>query len=180
MDILAHMLWTNYGTRVVNKKLIKKKKEPIKIIPMMIWSIFPDLFAFGIPTTIAIFLSLWTRDFNWKLLLDHHLASGFLLSDLPKFLYQFSHSLVIWFLVFSLVWIIAKKPQLLLFGWLFHILIDIFSHSVDFYPTPIFFPISNWHFAYGIRWSNPYFMLVNYSLIVIVGIYLYIKEKKKI
>ncbi len=180
MDILAHMLWTNYGARPLNKKLTKNKQKPIPVIKAMLWSIFPDMFAFGIPIVIVLFISLSTDVFNLNTLLDHHSASSSFIIDLPAYLYQFSHSLVIWALVFTLVWIIWRKPQLVLLGWAFHICLDIFSHSADFYPTPIFFPISDYHFLYGIRWSNPYFMIINYSLIVGVGLYFYLTRNKNV
>jgi len=179
MDILAHMIWTNYGSRSLNKKLKKKNKKTINIKMAMFWSIFPDIFAFGIPMLIMFFVSIFSGNFNIKSLLNHHLASNILVVDLPSYLYQFSHSIIIWVLIFILVWIIWKKPYYVLFGWAFHIFIDIFSHEILFYPTPFLFPISEWVFPYGVKWNNPYFMIVNYSLIAILAVYFYLTRSKK-
>jgi hypothetical protein len=93
MDILAHMLWTNYGARAVNKKLEKKKGPLISL------------------------------------------------------------------------------------GWALHILIDIPSHAATFYPTPFLFPISNYRFTHGISWSNKWFMIINYSLLLLVSLYFFNRKK---
>ncbi len=179
MDILAHMLWTNYGLKPINAKRKVNKLKKINVGHSMLWSIFPDLFAFGIPTIIAVVASIFSSKFSLNTFFIHHTTPNLFSLDLPAYLYQYSHSLIIWIIVFGILWIIRKKPYLALFGWLLHICIDIFSHAPDFYPTPIFFPISNIHFMHGIRWNNPYFMIINYSLIAIVGAYFYIIKRKE-
>lgn len=170
MDILAHMLWANYGARVVNKKLQKNSKRSIKLPEITFWGVFPDLFAFGIP----LFLSI-----------PKIIQTGFILERPSSFgisavLYQYSHSLVIWLIVFSIVWIFFKKPRLELFGWALHILIDIPSHSGTFFPTPFLFPISDYRFLNGISWGNTTFMIINYSLLLLVSIYFFFLKKNKI
>jgi hypothetical protein len=174
MDILAHMLWTNYGNRRANKLLEKKKKSPINIWWTTFWGVFPDLFAFGIPLIIAIFLFMFNGDFSVFPSIHGSASDG-----LSMNLYHFSHSLIIWVFVFGIVWFIFKHPRLELLGWLLHILIDIPSHAADFYPTPFLFPISNYHFTHGISWRNPWFMIINYSLLIIVSICFYISKKNR-
>ena len=178
MDILAHMLWTNYGTRGSNKILAKKKKPLLHVWWTTFWGVFPDLFAFGIPFIITLSAMLISGHFSVSFFIPS--AHGSPAFGLPMNLYHYSHSLVIWGLVFGVVWIIFKHPRLELLGWLLHILIDIPSHAANFYPTPIFFPISNYHFTHGIAWRDPWFMIINYSLLIIVSIYLYLSRKKSI
>ncbi len=168
MDILAHMLWANYGAQAGNLKLKKEKKPLINLTWVTFWSVFPDLFAFAIPIVIAI---------------PAIIMNGFNLTrpdmfGLPATLYQYSHSLVLWAIIFIFVWILAKRPRLELLGWLLHILIDIPSHSATFYPTPFLFPISEYRFKDGISWSNTTFMIINYSLLLIVSLYIFRKNKK--
>lgn len=168
MDILAHMLWANYGARVGNKKLEKKKKPLISLGWVTFWGVFPDLFAFGIPMVLAI---------------PNFIKNGFSMGrpevfGLPANLYQYSHSLVIWAAVFCIMWIIFKRPRLALLGWALHILIDIPSHSATFYPTPFLFPISEYRFVDGISWANPWYMIINYSLLLIVTLYFFLSKKK--
>lgn len=168
MDILAHMLWANYGARQANKSLIKKGKRIIKLPEVTFWSVFPDLFAFGIPLILSIPVLI---------------QNGFILERPSAFgisatLYQYSHSIVLWAVVFVLVWIWSKRPRLELFGWALHILIDIPSHSATFYPTPFLFPISEYRFVDGISWGNTWFMIINYTLLLVVSLYLFTRKQK--
>lgn len=175
MDILAHTLWTNYGTRTANALSKSKRRPPIHVGWATFFGIFPDLFAFTIPFLIALY-SIATGAVSVGSFGSHHMpVAGF---NLASFLYQFSHSLVIWALVFVLVWVLARRPRFELFGWLLHILIDIPSHAVSFYPTPFLFPISEYRFPYGVSWGNKYFMIINYSLLLVVSIYMIMAKKK--
>lgn len=176
MDILAHMLWANYGARAGNVKLKKKNKPLINLGWVTFWGVFPDLFAFTIPFCIAIFGSIFGGQSLNTMRSHHVLAGGF---DIASFLYQYSHSLVIWAMVFIIFWIVSKRPRLELLGWALHILIDIPSHAGSFYPTPFLFPISDWKFLHGIPWSNKWYMIINYSLLLIASLYFFVWRKKK-
>ncbi len=168
MDVLAHMLWANYGARVGNKTLEKKKKPLIRLAWATFWGVFPDLFAFGVPLALAI-PGIIGGDYTF----GRHQAFG-----LPATLYQYSHSIVIWATVFIIVWVILRRPMFALLGWALHILIDIFSHSGTFYPTPFLFPISDYKFLYGIPWSNTWYMIINYSLLLVVTLYFFTRRKR--
>lgn len=161
------MLWANYGARAGNKKLEKKKKPLINLGWVTFFGVLPDLFAFGIPMILAapsIIANGLSRN-------SHHFG-------ISSTLYQYSHSIVIWAIVFAIVWIIYKRPRLELLGWALHILIDIPSHAATFYPTPFLFPISDFKFLYGISWSNKWYMIINYSLLLIVTLYFLSKKRK--
>lgn len=178
MDILAHTLWANAGARGVNSLRAKKGKPKI-IHPGWtgFWGVFPDFFAFTIPFILVIFRVI-TGELSLSSFGEHHVpVAGF---DLAAYLYQYSHSLVVWAAVFIIVWIISKRPRWELLGWALHILIDIPSHVIDFYPTPFLFPISEYRFPYGIQWSNMWYMIINYAALVGVwGFILVSKFKKK-
>lgn len=178
MDIFAHTLWANAGARAANTAFQRKGKS-IRISPGWtgFWGMFPDFFAFTIPFLLGFYQLLWgtgsLSDFS-----HHRLSAGGF--DIAAYLYQYSHSLVIWFGVFIVVWIIKKRPQYELFGWALHILIDIPSHAINFYPTPFLFPISEYRFPYGISWSNTWYMLINYTLLATIwGSILISKFKQK-
>jgi hypothetical protein len=176
MDILAHTLWANAGARGANK-LREKKGKPKLMSPAWtgFWGVFPDLFAFTIPFILVIFRVI-TGELSLSSFGEHHVpVAGF---DLAAYLYQWSHSLVIWAAVFIIVWIISKRPRWELLGWALHILIDIPSHVIDFYPTPFLFPISEYRFPYGIQWSNMWYMIINYAALVGVWIWIIVKKRK--
>ena len=98
------------------------------------------------------------------------------LSEIPNWvftLYDFSHSLIIALFFVLIVYKINKNFSFPMLAWPFHILIDIFTHSREYFPTPIFWPISDYRFD-GIPWSNPYVFLLN-----VIGIFLIFIYRKK-
>lgn len=166
MDILAHTLWANAAAREANAISKKKKKKlHINVAWAAFWGVFPDFFAFTIPFIIALYNAVF-GGVSLSAMRGHHaLVGGF---DIASFLYQYSHSIIVWAFVFCVVWFFAKRPRYELLGWLLHILIDIPSHALSFYPTPFLFPISDYRFPYGVQWSNMWYMLINYSLTALV------------
>lgn len=175
MDVLAHTLWTNAGARAGNK-LAKKKGGKFKVSVgwAAFWGVFPDFFAFTISFVIAFYNIISTGQSFYSM--RPTAASSF---DLAAYLYQFSHSLVIWAFVFLAVWYFSKRPRFELLGWALHILIDIPSHAIGFYATPFLFPISEYRFPYGVAWSNTWYMIINYSALAFVWTRIAIKKIRK-
>ncbi len=175
MEILAHTLWTTAGVKKLNNDNNKLKNKPISYFWASFWGVFPDLFAFTIPFIYSFYRVLIKGETFGSFATRHQVADGF---NLAHTLYQYSHSLVIFIIVFFLVWIILKRPYLAMLGWSLHILLDIPSHSISFFPTPFLFPISDYNFPYGIAWSTPWFMIINYIIIIIIWSFLLIKRAK--
>jgi hypothetical protein len=63
-----------------------------------------------------------------------------------------------------------------LLGWWSHIVIDIFTHSADFYAAPVLYPITQRGFD-GIAWNTPWFMVLNYVALACTGLWLFKKIK---
>ena len=92
------------------------------------------------------------------------------ISTLPKWLfaaYNMTHSFVMFIFVFILVYLITKKWFWPLTAWAIHIVTDIPTHSTRFFPTPFLWPSSDYVFN-GISWATPWFMLLDYSALLIV------------
>lgn len=182
MDIFAHALWANAGARKLNQMGEKKGRRKFSIVWATFWGVFPDLFAFGWPFALRIFAvlsgSLALANFFQRppLAEESALRNGFALVGK---LYPYSHSLIIFVAVFLLVWLVFRRPVFALLGWGLHILIDIFSHSIEFYPTPFLFPVSDWRFPYGVSWGGQTFMIINYFLLLLVFIYFTIAKIRK-
>ena len=176
MDILAHGLWAGAAAKGLNKKRVGK---PLSFWKTAFWGIFPDLFAF-------------TLGFAW--LFGNLIFGGMSFSDLPRpgeiepaaqdtlpifrltsLLYSISHSAVIFFIVFGIIFLILRRPIWELGGWFIHILLDIPTHSYQFYPTPFLWPLSGWKFD-GFSWGTPWFLVLNYSVIVVA--YLLLRKKR--
>ena len=181
MDILAHALWSAWPFRLANLRNKNAGKKRFNLWLPAFWGVFPDLFAFTIPFLWIIF-GLLTGSFSFaniptpdslEPIANHHIVF-----QLANVMYSMSHSLIIFSLIFLAVCLIFRKPVWVMLTWLMHILIDIPSHSYKFYPTPIFWPFSDWKFD-GISWTNGWFMAINYSSLVIIYALAFYYEKKR-
>jgi hypothetical protein len=171
MDIFAHAIWTNVLARVAKRQQEKRHARLVSLAWATFWGVFPDLFAFTIPFIIGI-VHMITQT-------GEGFGRSAIATGIAPILYQYSHSLVIWAVVFGVTWVVSKRPRWELLGWALHILIDIPSHANGFYLTPVFFPISGWKFTHGVSWGNPIYMMVNYSLMLIAWISIVILKRKK-
>lgn len=178
MDIIAHSLWTAAVAKAANKK----KSKPLNVWLAAFWGIFPDLFAFAIPFTfmlLAVFHGqAHLTDFGPHLVAKDIPKTITHWIDVAEGLYNISHSLIVFLLFFAFGSGLLKRPFYEMLGWLLHILIDIPTHKIDLFPTPVFWPLSNWHFTHGVSWGTWHFQLINYSLMAVVFLGLWFWRKK--
>lgn len=176
MDVFSHGLWSGAVYKAINLKT----KKPLKVWLAVFWGVAPDVFAFAISFSWLL----------WKLFSGEmspaeipppeeaepiqHTMPLFQLSNL---LYSMSHSLFMFFLIFSIVFLLFRRPVWEMGAWLIHILIDIPTHSYKFFPTPFLWPISDWKFD-GFSWGTPWFIIINYSAIIII--YFILRRKNKL
>jgi len=144
MDILAHFLWT-LGIFFKQKKawlfgIIGFLPDLISFGPHFVYNIAFNGFKFGKPDINTI-------------------------PDYIMTMYNLTHSLIVFLIVFAIVYFFFKEYVLFLLPWVIHILIDIPTHSKAFFPTPFLWPISGF-MVDGISWGAPWFMITNYSLLV--------------
>lgn len=180
MDIFAHGLWAGAAFKAINRKI---KPTRINVRLSVFWGIFPDLLAF----TPGFSWLLWNVLSGSLSISSLHRPSGvepaphdgLLIFRITSTLYNISHSALVFILIFGLVFLIFRRPVWELSGWLLHILMDIPSHSYRFYPTPFLWPVSGWKFN-GYSWGQPWFMVLNYSAIIIAYILLHKNKKPNI
>lgn len=176
MDVISHGLWAAAAAKTANEKVLKK---PISIKWATFWGFMPDVFAFA-PLFIWLFYGLISGGINYSEIPKpeegHQMPADWSIAKLTLVLYSISHSLFIFIPVFFVIFLIYKKPQWVMCGWLFHILIDIPTHSYEFYPTPFLWPISDFK-VNGFSWGHPWFLIVNYALLIIVYWILWRKNK---
>ena len=152
MDTLSHAL---YGKGLFGYKKYRWYS--------FFFGVIPDIFSFGI---YFVYLFLFS-DFKF---------GRPTIDELPFWvydLYDISHSMVTASIFILIAYKINKD-----FAWPMHIIVDFFTHSIDVFPTPIFWPISDFRFD-GIPWSNPYILGTNFILIFLIFIYRW-KTKPKI
>ena len=87
-----------------------------------------------------------------------------LIGLLTDHLHCILHSAVVAGAVTLLLWGVVGGFWIPLLGWWSHIIIDVFTHSSDFYPSPVFYPFTQWGFD-GLAWNTPWFMVLNYALL---------------
>ena len=150
MDTLSHALW--------GKGLFGYRKYRWY---SFLFGALPDLFSFGIYFIHSIFFS------------SSPVMGRPTRSEIPEWvysLYDISHSLVIASVIIFIVYKINKEFAFPMLAWPAHIILDFFTHSIEFFPTPILWPISDFKFD-GIPWSNPIIFFTNVLLIFLLFIY---------
>lgn len=154
MDIISHALWTN----LIFKELPTEQRSLA-----VFFGVTPDLISFSFITLKTFFRKTM-----------HFVSPA--LSSFPKYVFRFydvTHSLVVWLGIFLILKLLGMDWWVVVFyAWGLHILLDIFTHTSSFFPTPILWPFSRFHFS-GINWSNKWFMLFNYALIVFMYLVFY-------
>ena len=79
--------------------------------------------------------------------------------------------------VMVILWRLVKPFPWYVLAWPLHILMDIFTHRREFLPTPFLWPVSTWAFP-GISWAEPWFMIVNYSIMLTVLVVILVSRRR--
>ena len=167
MDVIAHALWAGAGVALLRRRRPVTARTALltvvlavlpdipHLLPVLLWQMFADgsfaaLFGHAVAVPgqeppVAPAVEFWS----------HHLHCVF-------------HSAVVAGVVTALAWVFLRKLWVPLLGWWSHILIDVFTHSVDYYPSPVLYPFTRAGFD-GIAWNSPWFMVLNY--LVLAGVY---------
>ena len=181
MDILSHGLWAV----IVGKLYKQKSKRKCSLRWAFFWGIFPDVCAFT-PAFLWLIAMLLGGNIVGFPLQEPAGQDSLPIFRLTSIIYNFSHSVVI-FLAIAMIIVLLKYGYtkstknllpLSLLGWPLHILMDIPTHSYRFFPTPFLWPLSSWKFN-GFSWAQPWFMVVNYTAIIILLVVLWRKKKKQ-
>ncbi len=189
MDIISHGFWAATVYKAANKNNNQSRlRQKSNFLLFVFWSILPDVVSFGLLFLwFAIIIISSGFDFS---ILPHHMRTidaneppalmGFTpIFRVTSILYSASHSIIIFSAIFGLFFLLIKSPPWTMLGWFFHILIDIPTHSYQFYPTPFLWPVSGWYF-HGISWGAPWFLILNYSVMVLVYYFFWRKKKKSV
>ena len=151
MDTFSHALW---GKAVFGYRSYKWYPA--------LFGALPDLLSFGVYFIYRVLTNFNQLKFGKPAL-----------SELPDWifsLYNFSHSGIISLLFIGIVYIYNRQLSFAMCAGPLHISIDFFTHSTDYFPTPILWPLSDYRFD-GIPWSEPSVWFTNIGLIVLIFIY---------
>jgi hypothetical protein len=160
MDIVAHGLWAAIGIAALRRQRPVSNADAVAAVGL---AAAPDLAQLLPLIGAALFEGdgwrvLWAYASAmpglepvmapWAALVTHHLHCVL-------------HSAIVAGAVTALVWARTKALWLPLLGWWSHIVIDVFTHSADFYPSPVLYPLTQRGFD-GLAWNTPAFMAANY------------------
>jgi len=163
MDVLSHGLWGG---------IIFGRKNKRNFLISFLIGIAPDVLSFG-PFFLMTLLGLRGRP---------HFSGGppdpALIPSYVSYLYNLTHSLVVFAAVFLILWAVLKRPFWLLWVWGFHILLDIFTHSFEFFPTPLFWPISDFKLD-GWMWGSLWIYLTNVVLLISLYVWFFIVKRRR-
>jgi hypothetical protein len=158
MDILSHGLWGGVAFGRKNRR---------SYWWAFFFGVMPDLFSFG-----PFFLQrLWGHGFEFGR------PDATIIPTYVYELYDVTHSLVTFTVVFVLAWLFLRRPMWVMLAWPFHIIMDIFTHSSAFFPTPFLWPILDYRFS-GISWGHPMIFFPNVLLLALCY-YLWRRSKKQ-
>lgn len=166
MDILAHGLWAGSGVAFAQRRWPVARRVAIATVAM---AVLPDLAQLLPLVGLAVFQGGGTQ-----VLMAYATALPGLEPSLPPMVALVSHHLhcILHSAVVAGVFTVpvAMRAAWLwppLLGWWSHIVIDVFTHSAEFYPVPVLYPFTQRGFD-GLAWNTPWFMAANYLAIAVV------------
>lgn len=137
------------------------------------FGVLPDILSFGI-----YIVGSWIGIFKHPNFSSGRHPDPSMIPDFVHIAYDWTHSLVIFLVVFGIVWIVRQKIYWPMFAWPLHILSDIPTHSGDFFPTPFLWPLSDFH-VYGVSWGHPYIFFPNWILLLTCLYALFLHQRLK-
>lgn len=165
MDILAHGLWVGIGLAAVSWRRPISRRSALLTVGL---AVLPDI----VPLLPVLALTA-AQPGGFATLLAYANAHPGLEPSLPPLVESLSHHLhctlhsaVVAAAVTAAAWVVRRSVWIPLLGWWAHIVIDVFTHSAEFYPSPVLYPFTRAGFD-GIAWNTPWFMLINYAAMAI-------------
>jgi hypothetical protein len=165
MDILSHGLWAGAGAMLLERKvpidrttrwgIVATAVAPdiVPLLPLLAWAL-----ATAAPLETAYLYTVATPATEPALphaltLVIHHLHCS-------------AHSAVVAAAATACAWIVLRCFPMALLGWWSHVLLDIPTHSADYYPVSVFYPLADIGVD-GIAWTQPWFLAANYTLLAL-------------
>ncbi|WP_310568432.1 hypothetical protein [Hydrogenophaga sp.] len=168
MDILAHGLWAGLGLAWAHHARPVNRRTLALTVAL---AVVPDVVQM-LPLLVS---AVWSAD-GWTALKSYTMAlpgheppPSPWLAALTHHLHCVMHSALVAGGVTALLWLWIGRLWIPLLGWWSHIVIDVFTHSADFYPSPVFYPLTDWGFD-GLAWNTPGFMVVNYLALAALAV----------
>lgn len=156
MDVIAHGFWggISFGRRSRNLFLLA-----------FLFGVLPDVIPFA-----YIFLTRFIPD-------------GFRfvpVEEIPSYvysLYNFTHSLIVALLFLLICLLVWRGRGWIVAAWPLHVIFDIFTHDLEFFPTPYLWPFATPLVA-GVSWLNLEVLLANWILLLVLYFIFFLTKKR--
>ena len=171
MDILAHNLWAGAGLALAKRHrpisartamltiALAALPDLVHMLPIALWWIFGD-------GSLATVRSYMTAVPGQEPILPA------LVEQWSHHLHCIMHSAIVAGGVTLLLLSARRSLWIPLMGWWSHIVIDVFTHSAAYYPSPVLYPITERGFD-GVAWNTPWFIVLNYAALGVAGWWLW-------
>jgi len=166
MDIVSHALWAGAGAEVLGHKVPMDRKARWQIVAL---AAAPDI----VPLLPLIAWAL-AGTAPLALIYSYIVATPASEPSLPPLLTAFihhlhctMHSAIVVAGITIVAWVVNRAFPLVLLGWWSHVLLDIPTHSADYYKVSALYPFADIGFD-GVAWTDPGFLAINYSLLALV------------
>lgn len=176
MDIVAHTLWVGAGVALASRHwaiprgtvvatlVLAALPDLLHLLPVVSWWLLADGTLAALRAYAVAVPGHEPGMPAWVQLGSHHLHCTM-------------HSAIVAALVSFILWPARRTVAIPLVGWWSHIVIDVFTHSADYYPVAVLYPITYRGFD-GIAWTTPWFMALNYAGLAAVGVWLLMSRKR--
>ncbi len=171
MDVFAHALWAGAGVMLARRRWRVGNGTSALTVALAVAPDVPHLlpvagwWLFGGGTLATL------KDFAIAVPGREPAVPPWVRS-LSEHLHCIPHSAVIAVVVSLLLWRWRRSLWLPLLGWWSHIVIDVFTHSNDYYAVPVLYPLTMRGFD-GVAWNTPWFMALNYLALAAVWLWLW-------
>jgi hypothetical protein len=177
MDILAHSLWAGAGVALLGRRRPVSRRTAAATIGL---AALPDVFQM-----LPVLAWWWIGGGTFAAVRSFAIALPGQEPLLPPavifvshHLHCMAHSAVVAGVVTLLVWRLRHALWIPLLGWWSHIVIDVFTHSADYYASPVLYPFTDRGFD-GIAWNTPWFMALNYLALIAVALGLWVARLRR-
>ena len=177
MDIVSHALWAGAAAEVIRRTrgssagafattvALGAAPDIGHLIPVLGWSLTQSEPAAVLHQYIAATPGT-EPPMPWLVReLSHHLHCLF-------------HSIVVLSLLTLLVSRIRPGWTWILAGWWLHVVLDIPTHSSEYYGVPILYPFSEWSFD-GVAWTTPWVLATNAAALAATYASLYATRRRR-
>lgn len=171
MDVFAHALWAGAAVLLARRRWTIPARTATATVAL---AVAPD-----IPHLLPLVAWSALGGGNVASVTDYAIATPGQEPVMPPMIEWLSHNLhcaahsaIVAGIVTLLFWLMTKSLWVPLLGWWSHIVIDVFTHSKVYYPSPVLWPITREGFD-GVAWTTPWFMVLNYLALAAIYFWLF-------